>query len=144
MARGGKQNLGTNIIVGGLILQLLFFVVFLFVSIHFDISIRKRPTLKSRETNTPWYKHQLVLYGVSALILVRNLFRVVEYVQGNDGYLLSQEWTLYNFDAVLMLLVVVSLGVVHPSEVNAMLKGGRFLRHGVHLRRIEMTGPGIA
>ena len=137
MAQEGKQDLGSNIIVGGLILQLLFFIVFLVIAAHFDVIVRKRPTLKSKAPDTHWYKHMLVLYAVSTLILVRNLFRVIEYVHGNDGYLLSQEWTLYIFDAVLMLLVMVLLAVVHPSEVNAMLKGGRFLRHGVRLRTVE-------
>jgi hypothetical protein len=48
-----------------------------------------------------------MLYIISVLIMVRSVFRVVEYIMGNDGYLLSHGWTLYIFDAALMLGVVV-------------------------------------
>lgn len=50
--------------------------------------------------------------------MVRSVFRVVEYLQGNAGYLLSHEVFLYIFDAVLMLGVMVLFNWVHPSEVT--------------------------
>lgn len=43
--------------------------------------------------------------------------------QGNDGYLISHEAFLYIFDALLMLMVMVIFNVVHPSEINATLRG---------------------
>ena len=52
------------------------------------------------------------------------MFRLIEFAQGNDGYLLSMEIWLYLFDAVLMWVVMVWFAVVHPSEVYALLKGG--------------------
>jgi len=52
------------------------------------------------------------------------VFRLIEFAQGNDGYLLSMEIWLYLFDAVLMWVVMVWFAVVHPSEVYALLKGG--------------------
>ena len=33
---------------------------------------------------------------------------MVEYIQGNDGYLISHEAFLYGFDAVLMFLSMIS------------------------------------
>ena len=51
----------------------------------------------------------LVLYAVSAVIMTRNIFRVVEYAMGRDAYLLSVEWPVYIFDAVLMTAVMVML-----------------------------------
>ena len=44
-----------------------------------------------------------VLYVASGLIFVRSLFRLIEYIEGNDGVLLSSEVYLYIFDALLML-----------------------------------------
>jgi hypothetical protein len=52
------------------------------------------------------------------LILVRSLFRVAEYVSGNNGYLLRHEGFLYGFDAALMLCVMVIFNVVHPGEIT--------------------------
>jgi len=37
---------------------------------------------------------------------------------GQDGYLLTHEWTLYIFDAVLMLGTMVIYGVLFPSELR--------------------------
>lgn len=42
---------------------------------------------------------------------------------GNDGYLISHEVYLYVFDAMLMFLVMVIFAIVHPSEINAQLRG---------------------
>lgn len=42
---------------------------------------------------------------------------------GNDGYLISHEAYLYIFDALLMFIVMLIFAVVHPSEVNAQLRG---------------------
>jgi hypothetical protein len=42
---------------------------------------------------------------------------------GNDGYLISHEVYLYIFDALLMFFVMVIFAIVHPSEINAELRG---------------------
>ena len=65
-----------------------------------------------------WQKHLYALYVASMLILVRSIFRVIEYVQGNNGYLLKKEVFLYIFDAVLMFLCMVWLNIVHPGEIH--------------------------
>ncbi|KAG9584809.1 hypothetical protein KCU97_g9987, partial [Aureobasidium melanogenum] len=62
-------------------------------------------------------KHMHNLYFCSAIILVRNLIRVIEYAQGNDGYIITHEWMLYIFDAVFMLSVTVSFLILHPSKL---------------------------
>ena len=57
-----------------------------------------------------------MLYTCCALIVVRSVFRVVEYVMGTDGYLLSNEWPMYVFDAVLMWAVQVIFFVWFPDK----------------------------
>ena len=59
-----------------------------------------------------------VLYLASALIMIRSVFRVVEYLQGNNGYLLRHEVYLYIFDAFLMLVVMCLFNWVHPAEIT--------------------------
>jgi hypothetical protein len=75
----------------------------------------------------PWKKHLWALYASSALILVRSVFRVVEYLQGYYGSLLQTEVYIYVFDAVLMWLVLVIFVAVHPSEVHCLLGRGRVM-----------------
>ncbi|KAI5270033.1 hypothetical protein E4T47_06547 [Aureobasidium subglaciale] len=57
------------------------------------------------------------LYICSAIILIRNLIRVIEYAQGNNGYIITHEWMLYIFDGVFMLLVTIAFLVLHPSKL---------------------------
>lgn len=56
------------------------------------------------------------LYAACVLILVRSIFRVVEFVQGNAGFIMRHEYLLYVFDAVLMALTGIVLGLVFPGS----------------------------
>lgn len=58
-----------------------------------------------------------MLYGVSALIIVRSIFRIVEYVMGTDGYPLRHEWTLYLFDTIPMLACTVLFYFRYPAKI---------------------------
>lgn len=57
--------------------------------------------------------------------MVRSVYRVIEYIQGKERYLQSKELFLYIFDAALMVVIMVIMNVVHPSEINGWLKAGR-------------------
>ncbi|KAL5323481.1 hypothetical protein ACEPPN_008018 [Leptodophora sp. 'Broadleaf-Isolate-01'] len=121
-------HLGEKIVIIGLFVQIIFFGCFAFVALSFNVRIHKVPTEKAHQYHGAWHKHINTLYAASFLIMVRSVFRVVEYIQGNDGYLLRHEYYLYIFDAVLMLAVMVIFNFIHPSEVKALLKGGRMAK----------------
>ena len=64
-----------------------------------------------------------MLYTVSALILVRCIYRVIEYIQGEqDGYLFTHEWSIYVLDASLMVGAMAVFWVWHP---NVLKRGGK-------------------
>jgi len=110
-------KLGENIIVGGLCIQVVVFGFFIVVSGVFNIRIRKVPTSRSLSVTVPWQRHLYNLYAASALIMIRSIFRVIEYIMGNGGVLLQHEYYLYIFDAVLMWLVTVMFICWHPSNI---------------------------
>ncbi|KAJ3536886.1 hypothetical protein NM208_g6534 [Fusarium decemcellulare] len=112
---------GSKIIIGGLFVQLIFFGVFIIIAAMFDRSLRRAPT--GRSNSAPWKKHMTALYVGSMLIMVRSVFRAIEYIQGFNGYLLSHEAYLYVFDAALMFLVMVLFNWRHPAEIMAFLNG---------------------
>lgn len=142
MAQGASTlTLGSNIVVAGLVLQLVFFSFFIIVAITFHIRINAQPTALSSSKELAWLKHLVTLYIASALIMVRSTFRVVEYVQGNDGFLLGHEYFLYIFDAALMLGVMTIFNVVQPSEIKALLRGGNMIKNGVQLRVLNKQKP---
>ncbi|KAJ8071191.1 hypothetical protein OCU04_001529 [Sclerotinia nivalis] len=148
---GGIQSSGSSsslttgkyVIVTGLLVQILFFGCFIAVAIHFYLGMKKVPTSRA-QSDTPWRKHLMALFIASALIMVRSLFRVIEYLQGFSGYLLSHEVYLYFFDAVLMFAVMVLFNVIHPSEVVALLRGGKVAKMGWKMKKIVGYNEGVA
>lgn len=124
MSGGGKSvKIGQDTILAGLFVQLLLFSLFLAVGILFhrrySAALALNPSLAG--SRLPWRKHLRTLYAASALVLLRSVFRVVEYIMGNGGFLLRNEVFLYVFDAVLMLGVMVLVNLVHPGEIAVML-----------------------
>ena len=59
------------------------------------------------------------LYSASGLILLRNIVRVVEYVQVYDGYINHHEWFLYIFDATLMFGVMMLMKIIYTPSLLA-------------------------
>ncbi|KAF2003934.1 RTA1 like protein [Amniculicola lignicola CBS 123094] len=102
MGNGTSQstrNLGSAIIMTGLVVQVMIFGFFLAVGIIFHRRMKRGPGSKG---SFNWEKYMVSLYIVSLIITFRNLFRVIEYALGDDGYLLKNEWPTYCFDAVPM------------------------------------------
>lgn len=110
-------SLGENIIVGGLIVQVVFFGFFVIVSIIFHRRMLATPMHLLVKTRIPWTRYMKVLYTASALILVRSIYRVAEYIQGSTGYLQSKESFVYIFDATLMVICCLLLNFFHPSDI---------------------------
>ncbi|KAF4765290.1 hypothetical protein HAV15_003571 [Penicillium sp. str.  len=110
-------KLGEDVIIVGLIVQIIFFGFFIAVSVIFHKRMAGDPTSAAMATSVDWHRYMLVLYFASALIMIRCLYRVIEYIQGSTGFLQSHEYFAYIFDAALMLLVTIIFLVFHPSQI---------------------------
>jgi hypothetical protein len=120
LAKAKKQSdvdLGQHVITGGLGIQVLFFGFFIVVAGIFHYRIARFPTTRSQSLSIPWARYLYILYAASLLIMVRSLFRIVEYVMGQDGILLKHEIYLYIFDATLMFIMMILFNVWHPSKI---------------------------
>ncbi|CAG8122744.1 unnamed protein product [Penicillium olsonii] len=117
----GMKN-GERIIIVGLFVQIIFFGFFIVVTVLFDLKLRKYPIPRCFDNGIPWRRHLNMLYTTSVLILVRSLFRLVEYLQGNSGFLLRHEIFLYVFDALLIFIAMVAFNVTHPDGITRLLK----------------------
>ncbi|KAF5561557.1 Rtm1p [Fusarium phyllophilum] len=117
-------NLGEKIIIAGLFVQIVVFGFFVVTSILFHTRLLKSPTPESLRGDVPWARYLYVLYATSFLILVRSIFRVIEYLQGNKGYLISHEIFLYIFDAILMALVMVIFMIWYVKHLQKESKPG--------------------
>ncbi|KAH7020721.1 RTA1 like protein-domain-containing protein [Microdochium trichocladiopsis] len=128
-------DLGEKIIIVGLFVQIVIFGFFLVTTVTFHVRQRKASSRSASSgdfavsddsltgTTIPWQRHLTVLYVVSTFIMIRSIFRVVEYLQGNQGYLISHELFLYIFDAVLMAIVMAIFLVFYVDDLDTGKRG---------------------
>ncbi|PYH44566.1 RTA1 domain-containing protein [Aspergillus saccharolyticus JOP 1030-1] len=128
---------GSNIIVVGLVVQIVFFGFFIVTTGFFHWRMVSQPTTYSLGSGINWMKLVYTLYAASVLILVRSIYRLVEYIEGFGGYLLSHEVYLYCFDALLMFVVMLIFHLNHPSELNAWLRSGGLVSKGFKFERLK-------
>jgi hypothetical protein len=118
-------HLGEKIIIAGLFTQIAVFGFFVATSVLFHYRISARPTPVASQGSIPWRRYLGVLYVTSAIILVRSVFRVIEYLQGNGGYLISHEVFIYVFDALLMAGVMVIFLVWYVEQLEPKRGSGK-------------------
>lgn len=116
MVSAKLANIGNALVLVGLATQVVGFAIFILIGGLFFARVRAAPTPAARN-HDKWVSTVRVLFVVSGLILVRNVFRVIEYAMGSSGYLLRHEWTLYVFDTQLMFLAMVVFAWHHPGRV---------------------------
>lgn len=112
-----KMKLGENVIIVGLFVQIIFFGFFVVVSVIFHKRIVANPTTESATCSVNWKRYLFVLYFASAMIMIRCIYRVIEYIQGQTGILQSHEYYSYMFDALLMFQVMIVFMIFHPSQI---------------------------
>lgn len=115
-------NLAQKAIIGGLFLQIAFFGFFIIVAAIFHTRMLRSPTARSLQPEIRWTSYLGSLYFVSCLILIRSVFRAIEYLQGNDGMILRHEYFMYIFDATLMFGVMLWMNFKHPGEIGILLR----------------------
>ncbi|KAI9163419.1 Protein RTM1 [Paramyrothecium foliicola] len=138
-------KIGEKIIIAGLLCQIVVFGFFVVTSILFHRRLSVEPTRPAYSGSIPWKRYLWVLYTTSAIILIRSVFRVVEYLQGNDGYLISHEIFLYIFDTVLMAAVMVIFAVwyvEHLDPKSRRQRKGRYMVDSDHVMENGQTVSG--
>lgn len=109
------HNTGAKaVIIIGLLIQIVSFSLFGVTAVVFHRRITA-PTSESLNPNIPWKEILHMLHGMSALIMVRSIFRLIENIMGTSGYILQHEWAMYVFDSILMLTVIVIFYIRYPS-----------------------------
>jgi hypothetical protein len=119
LGKDKTRKVGESIIIAGLFLQIILFGFFCFVAVVFHRRfVKDVPRDTEERKGVPWQQGLWTLYACSALIMIRSIFRVIEYIGGTDGYLLSHEWPAYIFDAILMFLVQLIFMICFSAVLN--------------------------
>jgi hypothetical protein len=125
------QKAGLNIYIGGLAVQLAFLTVFVSLAIEFQKKLKRQEYCVLRLVDSDFQlqpeqrqpsaalarRLSFLLYLVMALVLLRNIYRLVEFSLGKDGYMFKHEWFAYAFDAVPMLWAMLFLNIVNPGTI---------------------------
>ncbi|KAH8879794.1 RTA1-domain-containing protein [Thozetella sp. PMI_491] len=148
LAKPKTAQIGNYLIVAGLLSQLVVFAGFMLCCIVFHHRFRAKLLITGTHTSIPWQSCLNMLYTTSLAIMVRNIFRVIEFFMGDAGYLSSTEWPTYVFDGALMFLVMIGFFIWYPShlqpaERNSMIEltsdGASISGHNPVVKRSEST-----
>lgn len=125
-------KLGRNLVIGGLIAQLVALSFFLFSSLHAHMWARRLAARSIGESKQArGSKYFLANYAATTAMIVRAIVRGIEYIQGEDSVIMANEAFLYAFDAAPMVLIAVLYLFIHP---------GRLVRDA---QRITMSDMGM-
>ncbi|GAA5836184.1 hypothetical protein JCM9279_002219 [Rhodotorula babjevae] len=134
MAAGSSKmsNLGTKIMLVGLIAQTLSFIFFTLILVVFGLRVYcdhmhlVRPTESwrlsrfnplSAAPSSDWRLLFWILVINCVCIIVRSIFRTIESAQGHDGYLATHEGYFYLFDALPLWIAMTLLAYCWPPRI---------------------------
>jgi hypothetical protein len=115
-------TIGKTMVIVGLIIQIVSFGLFMVTSAVFHKRLVNDLTRKAFSSNIPWMRIMRLMYAISLMIMVRSIFRLVEYTQGMDGYCMHHEWTLYVFDSIPMALSAIVMVVWFPTMLRETIR----------------------
>ncbi|OWB74887.1 hypothetical protein B5S31_g4719 [[Candida] boidinii] len=143
---GGDTSMGTWIMVGGLIVQVISMTVFLFFWFDFLHSLKKaRKHGSEREVFEERFyevRHSKLfvpfLYFYTAatfLVYIRSAYRVAELSEGWTGELITNEIYVFLLDGLMIALATLLLTIIHPGI--AFGKDTHIPVHGIKKKHIE-------
>ncbi|CAF3295889.1 unnamed protein product [Rotaria socialis] len=109
---------GENILLGGLGVNLASFTLFCLQLFYFDYLTRKSPPvfLNGSIYQRRWRLFLYVIYVSSFFVLIRQIYRVIEFAQGFTGYLAVHEVYFYIFDTIPIFVSGTVYAVFFPGN----------------------------
>ncbi|GMK56862.1 hypothetical protein CspeluHIS016_0307020 [Cutaneotrichosporon spelunceum] len=122
---------GEKIALIGLIIQCVSFGLFWVLLIVFAFRLRSRHPEKWTPGLRGWNALYWALQWTCIGIMVRCVFRVIEFSQGYSGYLRTTEWCYYTLDTLPLFLAIVVWAVVWPPRILGRDKWGVVPEYGL-------------
>ncbi|TGO80691.1 hypothetical protein BELL_0002g00130 [Botrytis elliptica] len=134
-----KLSKGKNIALAGLAIQMACFGLFSIIAIRFNLTSRRFTSEFQRRITLPndseskdekyvmidraekklkpnWQALLHVVNITCVLILIRSVFRMVDFALGRTGYTEEHEWCVYVFDALPIFPCVALFNYWHPAK----------------------------
>jgi hypothetical protein len=123
-----EASQGKTLITVGLVLQIIAFAFFVTWTAIFHKRMASASFNGLLHGVLQWQKYLYALYAISLLFVVRNITRLLEYNEGPDSPMLSNEAYIYALEAFTMLFIVAVFLVLHPGRLR--MKARKFARKG--------------
>lgn len=104
---------GTNIMVAGIIFQLVSIIVFAGLYAYVVLRAKRLAATGYYDTRVRWVT--FATFISITCVVVRNIFRTVEMLEGWNGYLMTTEGWMIGFDATLMVIAGSIFNVINPG-----------------------------
>ncbi|KAH7233515.1 RTA1 like protein-domain-containing protein [Fusarium tricinctum] len=117
-----KLNLGKTLGLVGVSTQIAGFGLFTIAAIRFHFTSRRLSGEFARQNQVKhgiakkWMTLLIVVNVSCLLILVRSIYREIDFAGGKDGKTHQKEWYLYVFDTLPILLVVFLYNIFFPAN----------------------------
>ncbi|KAN0070076.1 RTA1 domain containing protein [Elaphomyces granulatus] len=109
----GDTKPGTNIMVAGIIIQLVAITVFAFLALDFLRRTIRQGTLRTMKRTMVPLLCAMVLSVIC--IYIRSIYRTIELLQGWNGYLITTEIFFVILDGAMMVPAVAIFNIIHPG-----------------------------
>lgn len=107
MATANGRVTGSHLAVAGLAAQIAFFGFFILNEIQFTAKVHRVCPFYWK-ISRKWLIFNLSLIISSLFIMVRSIVRLIEFIEGSNGFIISHEVFIYVFDATPMFLTTVT------------------------------------
>lgn len=112
--KGKDTTPGTHIMIGGIIIQLVSVIVFIFFAINFLLRVHRLGY--GNIIMRSYLKHLVGAMWVSIIaVFIRSIYRVIELSQGWTGYVITHEVYFIVLDGVMMVIAVGIFNIFHPG-----------------------------
>ncbi|KFX97688.1 hypothetical protein O988_04730 [Pseudogymnoascus sp. VKM F-3808] len=114
------QQTGINIMIAGLVTQVVSLSVFMILCIDFAFRLRRHPNTVNSSTvavrsTFKWKAFLFCLATATVTIFVRSIFRAAELSEGFDGKLANDEVTFMILEGAMIVIACVCLTAFHPG-----------------------------
>lgn len=126
MATSNDSELPKNLVIAGLIVQIVFFFIFIVSEVKFTYMANKNLLRKFNRGTISfifgiiprnWKTLNVSLILSSAFIFIRCIVRVIEFAEGFDGYIITHEAFIYLLDGFLIMILSLILLVLRPELI---------------------------
>lgn len=110
------MDIGKKVVLAGLIFSLVVFAFFVLVAAIFHRRLLKSPPpFLMVNTDFKWTRYMWAIYVACVAIMIRNLFRTIQFGASSTAAVNAKEVYIYVFDASMMFVSFLVLAVYHPG-----------------------------